>query len=299
MTMDDLPHIRPLPVPDSDQALAVTAADLHAWVDGCLPPERLQAVEQHLATHPEALEQVAAWEAQNIALRRLLDPVAQEAIPSRLTQRPLAHGARPRARPGTWRWTWQQLAASVLIALVSGGAAWVGRGAMDDQQLAVVDRLQPLQAGDLTPLAGFARRAAVAHVVYSPDVRRPVEVGAEQEDQLVAWLSRRLGTAVRAPDLHDVGYTLIGGRLLPGESGPVAQFMYHDAAGRRLTLYVSHELAVDRRQPGAPAFHFGQDGPVKVAYWVAHNVGYAVSGGAEQAELQKVSREVYRQLHLS
>ena len=48
-------------------------------------------------------------------------------------------------------------------------------------------------------LTGFAHRAAVAHVVYSPDVRRPVEVGADQEQALVTWLTKRMGTDVRPP----------------------------------------------------------------------------------------------------
>ena len=52
-------------------------------------------------------------------------------------------------------------------------------------------------------------------MVYSPDVRRPVEVTADQEDQLVKWLSKRLGTPVSPPKLGALGYELIGGRLLP------------------------------------------------------------------------------------
>ena len=54
----------------------------------------------------------------------------------------------------------------------------------------------------------------------------PVEVGADDEQHLVNWLSKRLGVKVRAPKLDDAGMSLVGGRLLPGENGPVAQFMY-------------------------------------------------------------------------
>jgi anti-sigma factor RsiW len=99
-------------------------------------------------------------------------------------------------------------------------------------------------------VSAFARQAAIAHVVYSPDVRRPVEIGAEQEEQLVAWLSKRIGSPIRPPKLGKVGYELIGGRLLPGQSGPVAQFMYHDATGQRLTLYVSAEQSNKTRASG-------------------------------------------------
>jgi anti-sigma factor RsiW len=85
------------------------------------------------------------------------------------------------------------------------------------------------------------RRAALAHAVYTPEVRHPVEVGADQQAHLVAWLSKRLGAQLKPPRLEAQGYALEGGRLLPGQSGPVAQFMYRDAGGARLTLYVSTE----------------------------------------------------------
>ena len=54
--------------------------------------------------------------------------------------------------------------------------------------------------------------------------------------------SKRLGTEVR-PSLKAVGYELIGGRLLPGDTGPVAQWRHHDGLGQRLTLYVSREVS--------------------------------------------------------
>ena len=47
-----------------------------------------------------------------------------------------------------------------------------------------------------------ARRAANAHAVYVPEVRHPVEVGADQEAHLVQWLSKRLAVPVRAPALY-------------------------------------------------------------------------------------------------
>jgi anti-sigma factor RsiW len=62
---------------------------------------------------------------------------------------------------------------------------------------------------------GFAQRAAIAHAVYSPDQRRPVEVGADHEDQLVTWLSKRMGAPMKPPHVQALGYPLDGGRLLP------------------------------------------------------------------------------------
>jgi anti-sigma factor RsiW len=270
----------------------ITQADLHAYVDQQLTPARRTEVEQYLSARPDEQRRVQAWQQHNEMMRSLLDPVLDEPLPLRL-----------RLRPDATVYPWRGLAAGVMIAAVSASSAWFVRGTVDADAARLAwapsaPRVAAVNADGGTArleLTGFARRAAVAHVVYSPDVRRPVEVGADQEQQLVAWLSKRLGSAVRPPSLQLIGYELIGGRLLPGDSGPVAQFMYHDGAGQRLTLYVTREAPKLAGQPET-AFRFGQDGPVNVFYWVDKNFGYAISGGADRQELLRVSQEVYRQL---
>jgi anti-sigma factor RsiW len=139
----------------------------------------------------------------------------------------------------------------------------------------------------------MARRAAIAHATYSPEVRHPVEVGAADEAHLVAWLSKRLGVQVRAPKLDDVGMSLVGGRLLPGETGPVAQFMYQSPNGRRLTLYVRQEHSTNSET----AFRYAREHDVGVFYWIDRDRGYAIaSGDLNRDELLKVADLVYKQL---
>ena len=52
-----------------------------------------------------------------------------------------------------------------------------------------------------------------------------------------------MATPMKPPHLQNVDYAPEGGRLLPGGRGPVAQFMYRDEAGAKLTLYVSNDVA--------------------------------------------------------
>ena len=263
--------------------LPVTEADLHAYVDGRLPPARRAEVEAYLAARPEEATRIQAYASQNDGLHALFDAVLDEPVPLRM--------AAPTRRRSSWRDGWQwSLAAGLAIALVSGGAGWGLRGAADhDLRLAQSDMslAYPQQAA-----SGLAHQAAVAHVVYSPEVRRPVEVGADQEDQLVAWLSKRLGSKIHPPRLGKLGYELIGGRLLPGASGPVAQFMYHDSAGQRLTLYVSTEQAHNKDT----GFRFAKEGPVNVFYWIDGKFGYALSAGIDKGQLARVASAVYEQL---
>jgi anti-sigma factor RsiW len=259
----------------------VTEADLQSYVDDSLPEERLGEVEDYLAAHPEEAERVRAFLAQKMALKAMFNPVLDEPLPEKLrvlaSPPSIAATDRP-ATPFLPRWSPQRFAAGIAIAMISGAAGWLAH----DQY----PRPEPW-----AQMAQLPRQAAIAHVVFSPDVRRPVEISAENEDQLVAWLSKRLGTPVHPPKLGALGYELIGGRLLPGNSGPVAQFMYHDATGQRLTLYASIENTANHDT----AFRFAQEGPVNVFYWVDGKFGYAISAGIDRDELARVATAVYSQ----
>jgi anti-sigma factor RsiW len=260
--------------------LPVTEADLHAYVDGLLPLARQAEIEAWLAARPEEAARLAAYRSQNLELARLFDPVLDEPVPQAIRV------PAPRTLWGTgpvWR-----IAAALVLALLGAVGGWTLRGATDASDvMAGIGGAAPTG-----PDASLARQAAIAHVVYSPDVRHPVEIGADQEDQLVTWLSKRLGTPIRPPRLGKLGYELIGGRLLPGQSGPVAQFMYHNLAGQRLTLYVSTEQSRNRDT----GFRFAQEGPVSVFYWIDGKFGYALSAGASKGELAKLAIVVHDQL---
>ena len=272
-------------------AAPVTEAELHAYVDRQLTRERQREIEAYLARRPEEAQRVEIYTAQKRELQGLFNPVLDEPLPQRL---------RAAAAPRT-PWYLQRLAAGLAIAVVSGAAGWGLRGGYQPEPGAAVLAQRAPGAITMTSATGFAKRAAVAHAVYSPDMRRSVEIGADQEGQLVAWLSKRMGAAMKPPHLQALGYALEGGRLLPGDKGPVAQFMYHDSVGARLTLYVSNEVAdTDPKMQGRTnqqtAFRFAKEGSVNVFYWVNGPFGYAISADADKAELARVSGEVYRQL---
>jgi len=245
----------------------VTEADLHAYVDGVLPPARVAEVDAYLAERPEEAARVAVYREQLVALRREFDAVLDEPLPQRL-QVPRFYRARPLLR----------YAAVVAWLTLGGVAGW---------------QLHAYTADKRIESTAWARRAAIAHVVYSPEVRHPVEVAANEEAHLVQWLSKRLGTSLKIPHLGDIGYTLVGGRLLPGDRGPVAQFMYQDGRGQRLTLYVRVN-SDDNRET---AFRFAQEHGVGVFYWLDRKLGYALSGEVDKPELLRVATAVYRQLN--
>jgi anti-sigma factor RsiW len=173
------------------------------------------------------------------------------------------------------------MAAMLALTLAGGGAGWWHGAAQTGARAA--------------SRAGAAGACGAGPCGVHAGSAHPVEVGADQQAHLVAWLSKRLGAQLKPPLLTAQGYTLEGGRLLPGQSGPVAQFMYRDGGGVRLTLYVSTE----QKQHRDTAFRFAQEGEVSVFYWLDGQFGYALSGNLDKAALATLANAVYAQLEPS
>ncbi|HHW77774.1 MAG TPA: anti-sigma factor [Xanthomonadaceae bacterium] len=248
----------------------VNEVELHAWVDGRLEPARHAAVEAYLEANPSERQRLTDYRAIDAELHRLFDPALNEPVPASL-KLPPARRWTPRA--------WLARAAVAAGFMLFGGAL----GWFANEQLR-----QPLVAD-----RAFVRQALAAHVVYVPEVRHPVEVDAGQQQHLVAWLSKRLGATVQAPALEALSFQLLGGRLLPADGKPAAQFMYQDAGGRRLTLYVRRGLDGNRET----AFRFAEQDGIGAFYWVDGELAYALAGDLERPALDQVAHAVYQQLN--
>lgn len=256
----------------------VTEADLHAWLDGELPDERRAAVERHLAEHPDEAQRFERYRAQRALMAHSFGPLIDQPLPDRLTPPFTVRGPVERRAVGRVRFWAMALAASLLVFVAGGASGWVLR-----------DR-----TGGRTDLltAAFIADAVAAHRVFTVEVRHPIEVGIDQEAHLVAWLSKRIGKTMRCPKVTRGGYALMGGRLLADSDGPVALYMYEDAAGRRITLYI-------RPTPNATgtAFRFAQEGGLQALYWRDNGLALAVTGDLDRATLSGIAEEVYGALN--
>lgn len=241
--------------------------DLHAYIDGELDAQRAAEVEAFLADNPSEAARVRHFRQQNAALRKLFDPIVDEPVAQRFEQ----FSSR---RPRDWRalGRYGAIAAALVLAVALG---WTLRGLTS----------QPGVSRSL------AQQAMIAHAVYAPEVLHPVEVGASEEAHLSRWLTKRLGVEVKAPDLGPAGFELIGGRLLPNAPKPAAQFMYQNAAGARLTLFVTPQ-----QQGSETAFRYREEGGLGAFYWIDRNTGYALSGEADRATLLRVAKLAYHAL---
>src|SRR3954452_13299850 len=207
----------------TERKIPVTEDELHAYIDNELPVERRADVEAWLAAHAEDTERVQSWRAMAITLHARYDSVADEAVPKRLEIERLVR------QPS--KWIYGAIAAA-LVAFVAGGSlGWVARGKI----------ISP------STLQNFTADALDAHRLYVVEVRHPVEVPGSERAHLQQWLTKRCGWEVRAPEVGATGLKLVGGRLLPGPTGPASFLMYESASGERFTLYASR-AATDSTQ---------------------------------------------------
>jgi anti-sigma factor RsiW len=269
----------------NEQHTTVSDDELHAYVDGALPEARRAQVEQILERDPELAAKVSDFFSLNALLHERYDRLLSEPVPKRL---------QPTARR-RWReaMNWPQfagMAAALLVGVAIGIGTQMSKSGRELPQLASNSDTHNVS---LSGSETFARQAAFAHVVYMPAVDRPDAIGADKEQDFVQWLSNRLGVDVHPPILSKAGFELMGGRLLPSPDGNAALFMYRDAKGERVTLYISRRKV----SSGTTAFKLYQDGLVNVFYWVDGDFGYAVSGGIDRKVLLDLSHAVHEQLN--
>jgi anti-sigma factor RsiW len=254
----------------TDRDQNVTEDDLHAYVDGELPAERRSVVEAWLAAHPDDAARVAAWRSQAELIRARYGAVANEKPPRQLNLARLARRQR--------RATMTMAAAAVVAAFIAGGVAgWIARSA---------------EAGHASDQRRFTADALEAYRLYVVEVRHPVEVPGDQRPHLVEWLSKRLGSPLRAPELEKMGLKLVGGRLLPGPTGASAFFMYEAPSGERFTLYCGHTSDQET------ALLYTAKDRNAAYYWVDHNLAYVLSGPAEREKLRAIAQAAYDQIDL-
>lgn len=252
--------------------------DLHAYVDGQLDADARRALEALLVDDPGASARAADWTAQNAALRRAFDPVLHEPLPPAM-RRTLEKARRGGASGGGFAPWAMRLAAAAAWVMVGGavgfGAArWGGVGAPAETSPSLS--------------AALPVEAASAYRVYISERRHVVEVPAAEVDHLTNWLSNKMKTKVRPPDLAPLGWKLLGGRLLASTAaGPACLFVYENAAGKRVMVY----LVSNANNEGTTVQFRDRDG-VRSLSWLEGPLGYALSGDLDRDSLAPIAAVV-------
>lgn len=256
-----------------DNNSPVTEDELHAYVDGELPAERRDAVEAWLAKHPDDAARVAAWRAQAETVRARYASIVNEPVPARLALDRITRRRRS--------WVAIATAATVAAFVIGGTAGWLARDVASAAGAAATP----------SEMEVFANEAMSAHRLYIGEVRHPIEVKAE-EKHLLPWLSRRVGTTLRAPDLKAFDLNLLGGRLLPGVHSPTALFMYESGSGERVTIYVA------KTNEARTSFRYKISDKFGALRWSEAGFGWVVCGPDDKPRLKGIAMALYEQLDI-
>ena len=243
--------------------------DLQAYVDGNLSAAKSEEIAQYLKQHPLEAKRVKDFQKQNNLLQTLYGHTDKA-----LLQRVMENHKKSKSK---------RIRSFISLSYVAS-VAWLIMGVFIGLGFNYVNVPEQSIAFDLP------QSAMTAHVVFSPEVRHPVEVKADQEAHLVKWLSKRLNRNLKIPNLNSIGYELVGGRLLPAQVGPAAQFMYESSNGERLTLYVIAQHAKDT------AFQFFERNKINVFSWNDTDMGFAIVGSINKEQLLEAANKIYGDL---
>jgi len=240
--------------------------DLHAYVDGRLDDDERAAVELYLAHHPERAERVRRWQQDAQRLRAALASVPPP------FENPALDPAAIRARRAERTRMRFALAASFVFCISLGTfGGWQARG------------------WDSTPVAPMSD-AVEAYKLMVVD-RAQVDFSPSRPQELQTWLARRVGPAVKLPDLSAAGFRPVGGRLFATERGAAAMVLYEDAAGHTLSFYVRPPESAHRLLAAGQRV----DGELLARYGSLHGFNFAVVGRLDSLGEKTVARALDEQ----
>ena len=249
--------------------------DVNAYLDGELGPDEAAEIEARLDSDPEVRARLDAFARQKDHLGEALSELASSGPRNLKTARlekrlaaALHHRAAPRRSfaAGPWMRGGAQIAAA--CALVAFG--WWGHASWSPPSSGVPD---------------YVSEAVGAHRIFAEDIVQPAEFTGAAIESATEWFSTKIGTQVNAPDLGEFDMALIGARLLGTKEGPMAQFIYEDAAGDRYSLTLARH---PEDRPLAPLQVV--DYPERAAgYWSTPNIDFTLVGKKSGTSVQNVA----------
>ena len=246
--------------------------ELNAYIDNELDSIRHAEIEEIINNNPELQSKVDEFRKINSGLGMLFQPHLESKVPKNITQtvKPVVRSNR------------LAQAASILLAVTIGlVSGWYGNSRFQ----------QPVTS---SPTAETLVKDAFAfHAIYTPEQKHPVEVKASQYTHLVNWLSKRLETQVRIPDLSRSGFELLGGRLLSSEERPAAQFMYENDNGQRVTI-LARNCGTDDVQT---AFNYASKNNINGFYWTDENLSFVILSNIQKHKISEIAHTVYEEMN--
>jgi anti-sigma factor RsiW len=255
----------------------ISDAELHAYADSQLSEARAAEVAKWLDDHPADDQRVSWWRMQNEAIQRAFPQPAREKI--LVSARPADRPAPAAPSIATYRTRQRRRRALVTTFAFASGAVAASFVAMMAHRLA--SQPAPEQAIPVEIVranSDLARSAIAAWTTYARERVRPVEMGAKDAQGLASWIAERTGLS---PLPQAQGLRLVGGRILPGRTGPAAFLLYETSDGERLALLAEREVGIEPSQAD-------RDG-VRAIGWRSRGHDFAVAASLADGRLKSIA----------
>ena len=269
-------------------------ADLHAYVDDCLEPDKRLAFETQMAQDPALSRQAAQWRAQNSAIRAAFDGEGARAFSISIVRHqnePLGRAKRPAAAGG--KPSSEQPAQPSSLAIVGAARFSAKASVLDAFRRPLLWRLGLAAlalglafvwapAATVIPDKRLAEAGVAAFQAFARPGVEPVEFATSAATEAEAWLTARLGRPVHLP-ATPAAARLLGARIAPYPGAPAAFLIYKSPDGA-LGLLIR---LLDAPEATAPEL-IAADGHA-AAVWTERGQGLALVGDPDPASLLRIA----------
>lgn len=250
----------------SEAEAAVTESELHAYLDGELTSARVDAVEAHFLADESDAMRFGIYRRQSDLIRRLYSQVDRQPVANDLL--PLIPTVvRIRPKPKRLR----LILVPLVVLMVGAAAGWFGRPYYEEMQI------------EAAPL----NEALAAHRISQRSRPTGIEVLGGDGRATIEWLEREFDFQTTSPDPNAVGFSIVGGQLIPSTVGIAAQLQLRAGPDDRLTLYI---------QPGGAAeltaFRSATAPRERMVTWQASGATLVLVGGLPEARLRAVAEAI-------
>jgi anti-sigma factor RsiW len=255
--------------------ISPTEQDLHAYLDGELPPERVAAVEEYLGHNPVEAQRLKAYRSDGEAIAKLFigadQIVSRRSHPSLVTSVPTPQ-ARRAISPGARSWrAWSprawQVAAAVTLFVFAASWGLLRQGNFDASE------------------RKFGTDAATAHLLATD----PAPATHASLDEIAKFLSAGVNGNIelRKPDGD---YQLVDSRFVTTPRGRAGQLTFRGPDQGIITMYLEPRRG-SKDTPFQPVAT-GQS-ELTTLVWTDDQIACAVTGALPPERLEQIARSLY------
>ena len=247
-----------------------TEQDLHAYLDGELPPERVAAVEEYLGHNPQDAQRLKAYRSDGEAIAKLFiradQLVSQRPHPSQVTSIP-TRPARRAISPSAWSPRVWQVAAAVTLFIFAASWGLLRQGNFDASE------------------RRFGTDAATAHLLATD----PAPATHASLDEIAAFLSAGVNGHIelRKPDGD---YQLVDSRFVTTPNGRAGQLAFRGPDQGIITMYLEPRRG-SKDTPFQPVAT--GHGDLTTLVWTDDEIACAVTGALPPERLEQLARSLY------